>query len=198
MERSIMVDIFFLDTNILIDYLENRDEEVSDVVSKLLLLNKNGKIILATSIFNIAELLEKELEIAFYGQCIKRKMSSDEIYRQARSRQTFFEEALEKCRSKLESKVRKMIETNDITLLYLPEDVQHLEQVCDLGVNNYISSQDVMIVTTALANKATYFLSNDKELVKKLSQNGSLYVFDLSDERQRETFLDTVLETVQP
>jgi len=186
-----------LDTNVLLDYLEKRHKEVYRVVFELLRLNRKGKITLATSIFNIAELLEKELDIAFYGECMRKKMSSDQIIRLARGRGGPYEKALENCRGKLESKVKKLIEKNDILLLSLPENIDPLEQVCDLGVNSYLSSQDVMIVTTALAYSVTYFLSNDKKLVRKLDQNGCFYVYNLRKDDQRETFCDTVLKVLQ-
>ena len=192
-----MVETFFVDTNVLLDYLERRHEEIYKIVYELLRLSRKGKIILATSIFNIAELLEKELDIAFYGKCMMKKMSYDEIIRSVRGRKRLYEKTLENCKGKLESKVRKLIEQNDIVLLCLPDDVQHLDQVCDLGVNSYLSSQDVMIVTTALANSVTYFLSNDEELVRKLDQNGSIYVYNLRKDDQRETFCNTVLKVVK-
>lgn len=192
-----MIDIFFLDTNVLLDYLEKRHKEVYGVVFELLRLSREGKIILATSIFNIAELLEKELDIAFYGKCMRKKMSFDEIIRLARSKGGSYEKTLENCRGGLESRVKKLIENNDILLLSLPENIDLLEQVCDLGVNNYLSSQDVMIVTTALTNSVTYFLSNDQKLVKKLDQNGSIYVYNLRKDDQRETFCNTVLKVVK-
>ena len=192
-----MIDTFFVDPNVLLDYLEKRHKEVYRVVFELLRLSKEGKIILATSIFNIAELLEKELDIAFYSKCMRKKMSSDEIIRLARNKGDSYEKTLEKCRGRLESRVKKLIEKNNILLLSLPENIDSLEQVCDLGVNNFLSSQDVMIVTTALANSMTYFLSNDQELVKKLDQNGGIYVYNLRKDDQRETFCNTVLKVIK-
>jgi len=195
--RSSLIDTFFVDTNVLLDYLEKRHKEVYRVVFELLRLSREGKIILATSIFNIAELLEKELDIAFYSKCMRKKMSCDEIIRLAKNKGRSYEKTLENCRGRLESRVKKLIEKNDILLLSLPENIDPLEQVCDLGVNTFLSSQDVMIVTTALANSVTYFLSNDNELVKKLGQNGSFYVFNLRKDEQREIFCNTVLKVVQ-
>lgn len=195
-EKS-LIDTFFLDTNVLLDYLERRNKDVQRIVSELLQLSKKGKINLATSIFNIAELLEKELDIAFYHKCMKKKMSCDEIIRLARNKGNSYERALESCRGKLELKVRKLIENNSLLLLSLPDDLDPIEQVWDLGVNRFLSSQDVMIVTTALAYNVTYFLSNDKQLVRKIGENGWFYVYDLREDNQRETFCNTVLKVVK-
>jgi predicted nucleic acid-binding protein len=190
-------DTFFLDTNVLLDYLEKRHKEVYSVISELLKLNREGKITVVTSIFNVAELLEKELEIAFYRRCMKRKKSCDEIIRMARSRGVSYERALERGRGKLWEKVRKLIEDNEILLLFLPDYVDPFEMVFDLAINRFLSSQDLIVVTTAFAYSITYFLSNDKQLVKKLGEYGWFYVFNLREDKQRETFCNTVLKVVQ-
>ena len=191
-----MVDVFFADTNVLIDYLEIRDNAVHNLFTKLLQLDKEGKIRLVTSIFNIAELIDKELDIAFYSKCMKQKMSCDEILRLARNRQGKYEEKMETCVTNVESKIRRFIEKNDLTLLCLSAEMLDLEQIFYLGIKNYIPSQDTMIVATALASKATYFLSSDEKLGKKLKVNDLFYVFDLGKEKQREIFRDTVLKAL--
>jgi predicted nucleic acid-binding protein len=193
----ILTDTFFLDTNVLLDYLERRNREVFDVVSELLQLNKKGKIVLATSIINLAELLEIELDIAFYGKCMKKRMSYDEIMRHLRTRDRVFEMALDDCKIKLESKVKKLFDGNSILLLSLPDDSEPFEQICDLGLNQCLSSQDLVMITTALAYSMTYFLSNDEDLVKKISQQGWFYAVDLKKDNQRETFRNTVLKVIQ-
>jgi len=190
-------DTFFLDTNVLLDYLEKRHNDVYKVISELLQLSKEGKIILVTSIFNIAELLEKELDIAFYNRCMKKKMSCDEIIRSAKSKGGSYERALENCRGRLESKVKRLIEDNKLLLLSLPDNLDPVDQVCDLVVNRFLSSQDAMIVTTALAYSVTYFLSNDKQLVEKIGKIGWFYIYNLRKDNQRETFCNTVLKVAQ-
>lgn len=189
-----MVDLVFVDTNILLDYLENRNKEVVEIFSKLIVLNKEGKIVLATSVFNIAELLHKELDIEAYGQCIKKKMSFDEIISLVRNRKTKYEKALENCRNKLESKIRRLIKTNELTLLYLPDDMQNVEQLYELGLESFLSSQDAIVVATAIANGVTYFLSKDSELVKKIKPSEIPYAYDLKKGEARVTLMDTVLK----
>jgi predicted nucleic acid-binding protein len=192
-----LTNTFFLDTNVLLDYLEKRHEAVHKVVSELLQLNREGKVNLATSIFNLAELLDKELEIAFYLRCMKRRMSCDDIIKKARSRGAYYERALEKCRDKLWLRMRKLIEDNNFLILSLPDDIDPFEQICELGINRFLSSQDVMVVATALANSIPYFLSNDKQLVNKLSEHGWFYVYNLREDNQRETFCNDVLKVFQ-
>jgi predicted nucleic acid-binding protein len=189
-----MVDLVFVDTNILLDYLENRNKEVSEIFSKLIELNKEGKIVLATSVFNIAELLHKELDIAAYGQCIKKKMSFDDIISLVRNRKNSYEKVLENCRNKLESKIRRLIEKNDLTLLYLPDDMQNMENLYELGFSSYLSSQDAIVVATAIANNVMYFLSKDEVLIKKIKPNDIPYAYDLRKEDSRKTLNDTVLK----
>jgi predicted nucleic acid-binding protein len=67
-----MVQVIFLDTNVILDYLENRNQEVRDVIAQSLLLHKKGRIILATSVFNIAELIDQEFQNLFYKRMYKR------------------------------------------------------------------------------------------------------------------------------
>lgn len=189
-----MVDLVFVDTNILLDYLENRNKDIKEIFSKLLELNREGKIILATSIFNIAELLHKELDIAAYGQCVRKKMSYDEIMSLVRNRKTSYEKALVDCTGKLESRIRRLIEKNEITLLYLPDDMRNLDQLYDLGFKSYLASQDAIIVATAIANGVTYFLSKDGILIKKIKPDEIPYAYDLKKQEARQTLLDTVLK----
>lgn len=190
-----MTYIIFLDTNVILDYLEDRNKDVSEVINQLLHLHKDGSLLLATSIFNIAELIESEFEIHFFGWCIKEKMSYDETIRKRRGNLRYYEMVSEKNRNKIEKKIRQFIEDNEIALLHLSiNDVEEFEEIYELTLNSYLSSQDAMITATAIANDVTYFLSNDRELVNKISQNGLLYAFNLHDPRQRETFLDNVLK----
>ncbi len=76
-----MAETIFLDTNIMLDYIENRHQEVRDIIAQLLLFHRKNIIILSTSIFNLAELIDKEFEIHFIGSLLSQKLSYDEIYR---------------------------------------------------------------------------------------------------------------------
>jgi hypothetical protein len=40
-----MAQTVFLDTDVILDYLENRNKEVRDLVAQLLLLHEKGRII---------------------------------------------------------------------------------------------------------------------------------------------------------
>ena len=70
-----MAQMVFLDTNVILDYLESRNQEVRDIIAQLLLLYKKGRVILATSVFNVAELVDKEFQIRFIGVCVNERMS---------------------------------------------------------------------------------------------------------------------------
>jgi predicted nucleic acid-binding protein len=72
-----MGDIFFLDTNVIVDYLEKRNQDVQDIVAQLLHYHGKNKIVLATSVFNVVEVIDTEFQIRFIGECINERMSGD-------------------------------------------------------------------------------------------------------------------------
>ena len=189
------VQIIFLDTNVILDYLENRNQEVRDIIAQLLLLHKKGKIILATSVFNIAELIDKEFQIAFIGECINERMSYDEIIGKLRRDRKLYREIAEKNRKRIEKKIRDFIFKNEILVLTISfNDPNQYQEIYNLIYNHQLQSQDALIVATALLNNATYFLSNDSELVNTISDLINSY--NLRDEKQREIFRNNVLEVI--
>ena len=188
--------VIFLDTNILLDYLENRDKEVKNLLKKLIRLHRRGKIILATSIFNIVELIDKEFEISFLGWCQRKRLSPDEAYRRVRAKgDRLFLQVAEDKRERIKSKISKFIEDNDILLLsFSSNDERGCDNVFNVVYEYKLSSQDALIVATAVINGVNYFLSNDNELITKVD---SLFnCFNLRDERQRRVFNDNVLKVL--
>lgn len=194
-----MAQIIFLDTNVLLDYVENRNQEVRDIVAQLLPLHRKGKIILATSVFNIAELIEKEFDIRFIGACVSERMSYDEILRKVRGDKKHYREVAQTQRKEIEEKIKNFMLKNDITNLYPSlDDPEHHEELYNLIYDYQLDSQDALIVFTALSSAATYFLSNDSDLVNTISRSDSLsmYACNLRDDRQRTNFRDSVVEAV--
>jgi len=189
-----MVQMVFLDTNVILDYLENRQHEVRNIIAQLLLLHKKGRIALATSIFNVTEVIDKEFEIHFSGWCINERMSFDEMNRLRRN-EKLYKEVSENNKNSIEKKIKEFISQNEIVMLTFPEDASRYDEVYDLVYRYQLQSQDALMVAAALANNATYFLSNDSDLIKSISDIFA-YAYDLRNEGRRRAFRNDVLEAV--
>jgi predicted nucleic acid-binding protein len=189
-----MVQTVFLDTNVILDYLENRHHEVRDIIAQLLLLHKKGRIALATSIFNVAEVIDKEFEIHFSGWCINERMSFDEMSRSRRN-EKLYREVSEKNKNTVEKRIKEFISQNEIILLTLPGDASRYGELYDLVYSYQLQSQDALMIAAALANNATYFLSNDSDLIKSVSDIFP-YAYDLRNEGRRKAFRNDVLEAI--
>jgi predicted nucleic acid-binding protein len=188
-----MVQIVFLDTSMILDYLENRNQEVRDVIAQLLLLHKKGRIILATSVFNVAEAIDKEFEIHFMGWCMNERMSFDEINARRRD-DKLFGEISEKNKENIAKRIKDFIFRNEIMLFPFSGDAPKYEEFYNLLYQFKLQSQDAIVVATALVNKVTYFLSNDSDLVTKIRDIFDAY--NLRDKNLREAFRNSVLEAI--
>jgi len=190
-----MADVFFLDANVLLDYLEKRNQEVMDVVAQLLLFQRKSKIIVATSVFNVVELIDTEFQIRFIGECINERMSGDEILSKLNRDKGMYKEIADTNKEKIATKINDFIVKNQIEILSLSfdESGRH-EELYKLIYEKTLRPQDALIVATALANNATYFLSNDKELLDAIGK--LLIAFNLRNKEQRETFRDNVLKAI--
>lgn len=192
-----MVQTAFLDTCIILDYIENRKREVSDIIAQLLLLHKKGRIILATSIFNVAELIHNEFEIHFIGWCLKERMPYDEILGKLRRDEKLFREVSEKNKKSVEKRISDFIFKKEIRILS-PNfaDEEQYRELYNLIYEYQFFPQDALIVYTALTNKVTYFLSNDNSLIQKIIKNGLLDAYNLREPKHRKSFRDNVLEAI--
>jgi len=188
-----MVQAVFLDTSVMLDYLENRNQEVRDVIAQLLLLHKKGRIVLATSVFNVAEVIDKEFDIHFMGWCMNERMSFDEINAR-RKDEKLFREISEKNKNNVEKRIKEFIFKNEIMLFTFSGDAPQYDELYNLIYQNQLQSQDALIVATALANKATYFLSNDSNLISKIE--GMLNTYNLRNENRRKAFHNDVVEAI--
>ena len=183
----------FLDTDVMLDYLENRNKDVRDIVAQLLLLHKKAKISLVTSAFNIAELIDKEFEIQFIGWCLRERMSYDETVSKLKRDERLLRTVSESCKNSIEKGIQEFIFKNEIGVLSLPQDYQ-FQELYDLIYKRQLKSQDAVNVATASSCKVTYFLTNDSNLAEKI---GDLFdVYKLREQTLREAFRDTVLESV--
>ncbi len=193
-----MVQTVFLDTGVILDYLENRHQEVRDIIAQLMLLHKKARIVVATSVFNIAEVIDKEFEIHFVGWCLNERMSYDETVNRLRSDPKLVKEVSEKNQKAVEKRINDFVFKNQITVLSLSaESEQYEEQYEELYTLIYerqLRSQDALIIATALTNKVTYFVSNDSDLIRKIGE--MLDSYNLRDEGLRKSFRNNVLEAV--
>lgn len=201
-----MSQTVFLDTNVILDYLESRNHEVRDIVAQLLLFHKNDRIVLTTSVFNVAELIDKEFEIHHIADLLSQKFSYSEILRQRGDKKGYRETAA-RCKDLVKEKVRNFIFSWEIKVLSLPfpitEDgeasetgVESYEELYNLIYENQFSSQDAFIIATALSNRVTYFLSNDDDIVRQIGERNLIDAYNLRNESQREDFRNTVLDTL--
>lgn len=188
-----MVQTVFLDTDVILDYLENRNQEVRDIVANLLYLHKRGRIVVATSIFNVAELIDKEFEIHFIGWCLNERMSYDETISKLRKDEDLFKKVADKNRKEIEKKIKNLVFKSEIRVLSFSGSDEY-EELYNLIYQRNLRSQDALIITTALANKVTYLLTNDSDLAKKVGD--LLNTYNLRDKNLRDAFRSNVLEAI--
>lgn len=188
-----MVQMVFLDTDVMLDYIENRNKDVRDIIAQLLLLHKKGKITLVTSAFNIVELIDKEFEINFISHCLAEKMSPDETLSKLRRDEKYFLEVTEKSRKTIENSITDFIFKNRVAVLSFPNEYNYKE-LYDLIYKRQLKSQDAVVVAIALGWKVTYFLTNDSNLANKIDDLFDVY--KLREYALREAFRSNVLEAL--
>jgi predicted nucleic acid-binding protein len=189
-----VVQTVFLDTGVILDYLENRNQEVRDIIAQLLLLHKKARIVIATSVFNVAEMIDKGFEIHFIGWCLNERMSYDEIINKLRKDEKLFMEISKENQKVVEKRIKDFMFKNQIAVLPFSGDTEEYEELYNLIYRRQLRSQDALIIATALANKVTYFLSNDSDLIGKIGD--MLDAYNLRDESLRKAFRNDVLEAV--
>lgn len=190
-----MAQIVFLDTNVILDYLENRNQEVRDIVAQLLLLHKKNKIALATSVYNLAETLDSEFQIHFIAACVNERMSCDEIVSKLRRDRKLYKQVAERNKKGITKKIDDFIFEKGIVALSISFDSSSQSDVLyKLIYDQQLRSQDALIVATAHLNDATYFLSNDSDLIVSIGELMNCY--NLRDKGQRDSFRNDVLEAI--
>ncbi len=186
-----MLQTAFFDTNVILDYLCRRNSKVHSIVARLLSLQKDGKIILATSVPNFAELIDKDMDICFLGWCLRNKIPSDEAVRKRWRDRSKFKDVCRRNRKKLESEIKEFIDDNGIKVL---SGIENHEDLYNLILGRNLGSQDALAVSIALQNDVTYFLTNDSDLFIEISD--LLDAYNLSNEKSRNQFRDDVLEAI--
>lgn len=192
LETMILADFvdIFLDTNIMLDVIENRNYDVEQFITQLIEHHKNGEIQLSTSIYNITELLDKEFEISYFLECIKEKISGDVIIRKRGSRLFYCERSIRN-KDDIIKKVNSFLEHSELHIHTATLPIEQREMLYKLLGDRGIRSQDAIIISCALHNEADYFFTNDSNLKNALPE--IIYAFDVSREQDRDTILRTVL-----
>jgi len=192
LEKFNMVDStdIFLDTNIILDVIENRNKEVKQFFNQLTRRYKNGEIQLSTSIYNITELLDKEFEISYFQECMKEKISGDVIIRRRGSRAFYCERSIRN-KEKIVERVNNFLEKSELHIHSSTLPMDEREMLYKLLGDRGIRSQDAIIISCALHNEADYFFTSDGNLKNALPD--IIYAFDISREQERDTILRTVL-----
>jgi len=194
-----MVQTIFLDTNIILDFIEKRNQEVGKIMEQLLLSHSQEKIALATSVFNLAELIDKEFEIHYIKHFISEGFSFAEIWEKKNNRKEYREISVDN-KQKVQKKVHDFLVSNQIQLLLIPfkKEDEELEnsEIYQLIYEYQFRSQDALIVATALINKVTYFLSNDANIVNEINNHGLIDAYSLRDPKQRKDFKNNILDSL--
>jgi predicted nucleic acid-binding protein len=148
--------IVFLDTPLLIDYIENRDREIAHFVQNLI---DSEKIQVSTSIYNIIELLDKIQEIRHMGKLLLKKYSFDEIVRNRRKKLS---------KTEREDILKEIGEFRDKLIIFQIDTDKGYQKVIDLLAEIDLKSQDALIVGCFDASEARMFLTKDSELVSNI------------------------------
>jgi len=180
----------FLDTNVLLDVIENRNKEVKHFFNQLVKHHKDGTIQLSTSIYNITELLDKEFEISYFHECMKEKISGDVILRRRGTRVFYCERSIRN-KDKIIEKLNNFLENSELYIHSSTLPIEEREKLYDLLGDRGIRSQDAIIVSCALHNASKYFFTCDGNLKNALPD--LIYAFDISREQERDNILRTVL-----
>jgi len=181
----------FLDTNVILDVIENRDKEVKKIVNMLIKAHKKGSILLSTSIFNICELLDIQFEISYYTECMKEKMSSDIIIRRRNNRDDFYCERSLKNKDKITQKFENFLAKSELEIFYSTQSIDGRDMLFKLLGDRGIRSQDAIILSCALYNEIDCFLTSDSQLIRAIPD--IIYAYNLRKSEDRNIILRTVL-----
>lgn len=182
-------NIFFLDTNVILDYIENRNRYVKGILDQMIKYKDKGLLAMSTSILNIAETLDKSIEINYMVYCFNNKMSMDET-RKNKGNYSFYKEIAGKNRSKIELSLQEFIAKTDLQILSIPYDGR-MEDISELLCSNCIQSQDATMVAAALYHESDYLITADQNLINSLENK--IYTFNFTKKEQRDTFRQRVL-----
>jgi predicted nucleic acid-binding protein len=186
-----MAQIVFLDTNVILDYLEGRDQAVKQIVERLLDLHKSGRVVLATSVLNIAESIYTEFDLHFGKWGLARNLAFDEIKKLRRNWKIFADVTKD---NSVREKIEAFAYKNGVALYSVSPGIEECDRIYELIYKYQLESQDAVIVAAALTNNATYFLSDDGPLIKKTSE--ILDGYNLQNEQSRNSFVKDVLEAI--
>jgi predicted nucleic acid-binding protein len=151
--------IIFLDTNVMLDYINSRDKKTIYLLNAL---KQAERVTLTTSIFNMLELLDKHQELRHLSNLfIKQKYSFDEVLRNRREKQLSNED-----RDELTGDINDFMNEFSIEV-YKPVSESSYETILRILTEIPISSQDAMILGTYADSAAQMFLTKDGALLKE-------------------------------
>jgi len=189
--------IVLVDTNVILDFLEKRNREVSNFIKYLIKLSGKQLVTVGTTIYNIAEVLDKELEIRFQLELLKNRLSSDDIIRTVRNRwqyPTNIEKLNDDSKRKLFGSVNRNISRllQDFVIFlvsdFTEEDYEILEE---LILNGYLQSQDALMVLTAFKLNA-FLVTKDNYLLDSPIVNSLVFIYDPSNVDHRRELLKEI------
>ena len=190
--------VFIADTNILIDFVERRNKSVVNSLKLLIRSSKKEVLILGTTIYNVAEFLDKMSCLVMMMRLLKKRYSPDYIIRTSNNKsqyaRTIARENIDEAQFKIDV-LKKIWMVFDNFAVFLPsfldlkivEEIKLLEK---LVVDNFIQSQDAMILhlvskINAISNFGAYFLTRDQYILDVASSYAYTLDPSKSDEVQR-------------
>lgn len=150
--------IIFLDTGVLLDYIKNRDREVSNMVYDMI---QSEKISISTSIFNIIELLDKLQEIRHMGKLVtENKHSFDEI-----SKDRHIKKLSETERQEILQELNNFQKESKIIVYQMDKKIGY-DEVIRLLSKIDLKSQDALILGSYSTSESNLFLTKDEKMAK--------------------------------
>ncbi len=155
--------IIFFDTNLLLDYIDERRDNISKSIMDKLFISSNYEI--STSLYNIVEVVDKLKEITTIKNLVNEGVSFDELLRK-RKENKLYKKDIDYISENV-SNLLKMIE------IYMIKRKRDIEDIIDIAINYKFKSQDALIIFTYLSipTNDKVFFTKDKELVREVKAN---------------------------
>jgi predicted nucleic acid-binding protein len=150
------IDRIYLDTNVILDVIENRR------TASLTLLRKVRELgfYCCTSSFALCETIDKEQEFMHIGNMCKNKCTFDDLLRNKRNKELNTKE-----RQIAIDRVGNFFATYPVVIFNIEGDTWD-KAIEALQILN-VSASDSVQIATAIANKCSVFITNDEKLLNE-------------------------------
>ena len=181
--------VFIADTNVLIDFVEKRDEDVVNSLKLLMHFSKKDMLILGTTVYNVAEFIDKMNGFVMAMRLFKKRYSPDYIIRTSNNKSQYARiiarEKIDEIKFKIDV-LKKIWIVYENFVIFSPsfsdsEIIEEISLLERLAVDDFVRSQDAIILhlvsrINAASNFGAYFLTRDGYLLDVASS----YVYSLN------------------